>query len=100
MVDEDSTGSCRGCAVKLNPTCKSFHAWHTSRREDSRVSEQLVHFLSLLDQDVEVMVRQAPRGRRRGTVRAKDRKAPKTSAWPTTVRQVDVFYQSLPAVHS
>lgn len=33
--------------------------------------ERLVHFLSLLGQDVEVTVRNAPRGRRRGTVRAK-----------------------------
>ena len=33
--------------------------------------ERLVHFLSLLGQDVEVTVRKAPRGRRLGTVRAK-----------------------------
>lgn len=33
--------------------------------------ERLVHFLSLLGQDVEVTVKQAPRGRRFGTVRAK-----------------------------
>lgn len=33
--------------------------------------ERLVHFLSLLGQDVVVTVRQAPRGRRRGTVRAR-----------------------------
>ncbi|MEK7268213.1 MAG: helix-turn-helix transcriptional regulator, partial [Nitrospirota bacterium] len=33
--------------------------------------ERLVHFLSLLGQDVEVMVRRAPRGRRYGTVRAR-----------------------------
>ena len=33
--------------------------------------ERLVHFLSLLGQDVEVTVRNAPRGRRRGTVRTK-----------------------------
>lgn len=33
--------------------------------------ERLVHFLSLLGQDVEVTVRKAPRGRRRGTVRAR-----------------------------
>jgi len=32
--------------------------------------ERLVHFLSLLGQDVEVTVRQAPRGRRYGTVRS------------------------------
>lgn len=32
--------------------------------------ERLVHFLSLLGQDVEVTVRQTPRGRRYGTVRA------------------------------
>ena len=31
--------------------------------------ERLVHFLSLLGQDVEVTVRKAPRGRRFGTVR-------------------------------
>jgi hypothetical protein len=30
--------------------------------------ERLVHFLSLLGQDVEVTVRKAPRGRQRGTV--------------------------------
>jgi predicted XRE-type DNA-binding protein len=33
--------------------------------------ERLVHFLSLLGQDVEVTVRKASHGRRRGTVRAK-----------------------------
>ncbi|NGZ95955.1 MAG: XRE family transcriptional regulator [Nitrospira sp. WS110] len=33
--------------------------------------ERLVHFLSLLGQDVEVTVKQAPRGQRYGTVRAK-----------------------------
>lgn len=33
--------------------------------------ERLVHFLSMLGQDVEVTVRNAPRGRRRGTVRAR-----------------------------
>jgi predicted XRE-type DNA-binding protein len=33
--------------------------------------ERLVHFLSLLGQDVEVTVRQAPRGQQYGTVRAK-----------------------------
>ncbi|HEX6725735.1 MAG TPA: helix-turn-helix transcriptional regulator [Nitrospira sp.] len=33
--------------------------------------ERLVHFLSLLGQDVEVTVRQAPRGQRYGTVRSK-----------------------------
>ncbi|NWF73469.1 MAG: XRE family transcriptional regulator [Nitrospirae bacterium] len=33
--------------------------------------ERLVHFLSLLGQDVEVTVKKAPRGRRFGTVRAK-----------------------------
>ena len=42
--------------------------------------ERLVHFLSLLGQDVEVMVRKAPRGRRRGTVRAKVSKANKIPA--------------------
>jgi predicted XRE-type DNA-binding protein len=33
--------------------------------------ERLVHFLSLLGQDVEVTVKKAPRGHRFGTVRAK-----------------------------
>ena len=33
--------------------------------------ERLVHFLSLLGQDVEVTVHRAPRGRRYGTVRAR-----------------------------
>ncbi|NGZ11643.1 MAG: XRE family transcriptional regulator [Nitrospira sp. LK70] len=33
--------------------------------------ERLVHFLSLLGQDLEVTVKQAPRGQRFGTVRAK-----------------------------
>jgi len=33
--------------------------------------ERLVHFLSLLGQDVEVTVRKASSGRRRGTVRAR-----------------------------
>ncbi len=33
--------------------------------------ERLVHFLSLLGQDVEVTVRKATRGRRRGTVRTR-----------------------------
>ena len=33
--------------------------------------ERLVNFLSLLGQDVEVTVRQAPRGRQLGTVRAR-----------------------------
>jgi predicted XRE-type DNA-binding protein len=33
--------------------------------------ERLVHYLSLLGQDVEVTVRRAPRGQRYGTVRAK-----------------------------
>lgn len=33
--------------------------------------ERLVHFLSLLGQDVEMTVRRAPRGRRYGTVRAR-----------------------------
>ncbi len=33
--------------------------------------ERLVHFLSLLGQDVEITVCQAPRGRRYGTVRAR-----------------------------
>jgi len=34
--------------------------------------ERLIHFLSLLGQDVEVTVRKAPSGRRRGTVRTED----------------------------
>jgi hypothetical protein len=33
--------------------------------------ERLVHFLSLLGQDVEVMVLEAPRGRRRRIVRTR-----------------------------
>jgi len=36
--------------------------------------ERLVHFLSLLGQDVEVTVRRAPRGQRYGTVRANEKK--------------------------
>ena len=42
--------------------------------------ERLVHFLSLLGQDVEVTVRKAPRGTRRGTVRARVSKADKIPA--------------------
>lgn len=42
--------------------------------------ERLVHFLSLLGQDVEIRVRKAPCGRRRGTVRAKDSRADKILA--------------------
>lgn len=42
--------------------------------------ERLVHFLSLLGQNVEVTVRKAVRGRRRGTVSARLPKAQKTSA--------------------
>ena len=42
--------------------------------------ERLVHFLSLLGQDVEVIVHEAPRGRQRGTVRTRQRKAHKISA--------------------
>lgn len=38
--------------------------------------ERLVHFLSLLGQDVEVTVRKAPRGRGRGAVRARVDKIP------------------------
>lgn len=41
--------------------------------------ERLVHFLSLLGQDVEVTVRKAPRGRRRGIVRTTMAKADKIS---------------------
>ena len=33
--------------------------------------QRLVHWLSLLGQDVEVTVRKAPRGRRRGAVRTR-----------------------------
>ncbi|MEW6545033.1 MAG: helix-turn-helix transcriptional regulator [Nitrospirota bacterium] len=36
--------------------------------------ERFVHFLSLLGQDVEIAIRQAPRGRRYGTVRARTSK--------------------------
>jgi predicted XRE-type DNA-binding protein len=42
--------------------------------------ERLVHFLSLLGQDVEVTVRKASRGKRRGTVRARIGKTYKISA--------------------
>lgn len=42
--------------------------------------ERLVHFLSLLGQDVEVTVRKASRGRRLGTVRARVSKADKIPA--------------------
>lgn len=42
--------------------------------------ERLVHFLSLLGQDVELTVHKAPRGRRRGTVRTRVRKTHKISA--------------------
>lgn len=42
--------------------------------------ERLVHFLSLLGQDVEVTVKQAPRGRRYGRVRAKLSRRSKTFA--------------------
>ena len=43
--------------------------------------ERLVHFLSLLGQDVEVTVRKAPRGRRQGTIRARvNRKLARLSA--------------------
>ena len=43
--------------------------------------ERLVHFLSLLGQDVEVTVRKAPRGRRQGTVLARvNRKLARLSA--------------------
>lgn len=49
--------------------------------------ERLVHFLSLLGQDVEVAVRKAPRGRRYGTVRARTTKQPdKSSATATSAR--------------
>jgi len=42
--------------------------------------ERLVHFLSLLGQDVEVTVRKASRGRRHGTVRARVPRIAKTPA--------------------
>lgn len=42
--------------------------------------ERLVHFLSLLGRDVEVTIHEAPRERRRGTVRRRARKARKISA--------------------
>ena len=42
--------------------------------------ERLVHFLSLLGQNVEVTVRKATRGRRLGTARARLAKAEKASA--------------------
>ena len=42
--------------------------------------ERLVHFLSLLGQDVEVTVKQAPRGQRYGIVRAKLSRRSKTFA--------------------
>ncbi len=42
--------------------------------------ERLVHFLSLLGQDVQVTVRKAPRGRRRGAVRVRVPKAEKIPA--------------------
>lgn len=42
--------------------------------------ERLVHFLSLLGQDVVVTVRQAPRSRQRGTVRARLPKVDKIPA--------------------
>jgi predicted XRE-type DNA-binding protein len=40
--------------------------------------ERLVHFLSLLGQDVEVRVKKAPRGQRYGTVRTKVSKRSRT----------------------
>lgn len=42
--------------------------------------ERLVHFLSLLGQDVEVRVHKAPRGRSRGTVRTRLSKTDKIPA--------------------
>jgi len=42
--------------------------------------KRLIHFLSLLGQDVEITVRKATRGRRRGTVRAmRDKKIEKVA---------------------
>ena len=42
--------------------------------------ERLVHFLSLLGQDVEVTVKKAPRGQRYGTVRGKAARGSRTIA--------------------
>jgi len=42
--------------------------------------ERLVHYLSLLGQDVEVTVRRAPRGQRYGTVRTKVSRRSSTSS--------------------
>lgn len=42
--------------------------------------ERLVHFLSLLGQDIEVAVRKAPRGRQRGIVRARGARIQKMPA--------------------
>lgn len=42
--------------------------------------ERLVHFLSLLEQDIEVIVRKALRGQRRGTVRTRRSKTHKIPA--------------------
>ena len=41
--------------------------------------ERLVHFLSLLGQNIEVTVHEAPRGQQRGTVRTRLRKVHKIS---------------------
>ena len=46
--------------------------------------ERLIHYLSLLGQDVEVTVRKAPKGRRRGTVRARLSKT--VTIYPVTMR--------------
>jgi hypothetical protein len=45
--------------------------------------ERLVHFLSRLCQGVELTVREAPRGRQRGTVRARKDKKQEKITWPT-----------------
>ncbi len=48
--------------------------------------EGLVYFLSLLEQNVEVTVRKAPRGPRRGTVRTRiAKKLDEIAGWPAGV---------------
>lgn len=46
--------------------------------------ERLVHFLSLLGQDIEVTVRQTSRGRRQGTIRSRKVARKRVSKSPTT----------------
>ncbi|MBI5673189.1 MAG: hypothetical protein HZC50_08095 [Nitrospirae bacterium] len=45
--------------------------------------ERFVHFRSLLGQDVEVTIRETPRGRQRGTVRTRRDKKQEKITWPT-----------------